>query len=414
MVPLPRSDTPSLRVLHLFGRDNAPNRTRSDTPSLRVLHLFSNYRWTGPAEPAVNLCVALSRLGVDVMLAAGADPRVDAEGVRGMARSRGLTVLADLRLGKHRHPLWNPLDAWRLRRLLRQLKPDVLHCHMDNDHAIATAAVRGLDIPVVRSSYYGEGMPADRRHRELLRHTSRVLEPSLAALEADRARFGLPPDRLTRIDPAVDTKRFDPCRVNRDAARARMGLSPETVAVGIVARMQPYRHFEDLFDALSLVVRKDLPLRLVVIGRGTRQESVGFEAVRSRNLERWVLFPGYQRGDDYVAALSALDIGVLLVPGTDGTCRAVREMMAMGLPMVVANRGMLAELVTHESDGLVCPGTPESLAEALTRLVTAPDLRAIMGSRARHAALERFSLDGQARRVRSVYLALLGREATTA
>ena len=380
---------------------------RTENLRFRVLHLFSNYRWTGPAEPAVNLCAALSRQGVEVILAAGADPRPNSGGVRGMARKRGLTIVENLRLGKHRHPLWNPLDTWRLRRLLLELKPDVVHCHLDNDHAIATAAARGLNIPVVRSSYYGDGMPDTRRHRVLVRHTARILEPSHMALERDRQRFGLAPDRLVWIDPAVDTERFNPARVDRAAARARLGLSQDVIAAGIVARMQPYRHFEDLFDAVRLISRMDLPFRLVVIGRGTRQESVGFEAVRSRDILQWVLFPGYQRDDAYVAVLSALDIGMLLVPGTDGTCRAVREMMAMGLPMVVADRGMLGELVTHESDGLVCSGTSESLVNALVRLVTDPGLREALGRRARQTALERFALDAQARRVRAVYHELL-------
>lgn len=380
-----------------------PSPSLSKNMRLRALHLFSNYRWTGPAEPAVNLCTALSRLGVEVILGAGADPRPDSSGVRGMARSRGLTVIEDLRLGKHRHPLWTPLDTWRLRRMLREIKPDVVHCHLDNDHAIAVGAAKGLPVPIVRSSYYGDGMPDGRRYRALLRLTTRLLEPSCAALERDRRQFGLEPDRLVWIDPAVDTERFSPDRVDRAAARERLGLPPDTVAAGIVARMQPYRHFDDLFDAVQLIARMNLPFRLVVIGRGTRQEQVGYEAVRSRNLEQWVLFPGYQRGENYVAVLSALDIGMLLVPGTDGTCRAVREMMAMGLPMVVAGRGMLGELVTHELDGLVCSGTPESLAGSLIRLITEPGLREALGARARRTALKRFALDTQARRVLEVY-----------
>ncbi len=382
-------------------------RATADRAPIRVLHLFSNYRWTGPAEPAVNLCAALSRDGVEVILAAGAGPRTDTSGVRGRAKELGLTVLEDLRLGKHRHPLWNLLDARRLRQLLPVLRPHVIHCHLDNDHGIALAAADTAGIPVVRSSYYGEGMPDDPRHRKLAQASARLLEPSRRALEQDARQFGLEPSRLALIDPAVDTARFNPACADREAARARMGLPQDTVAVGIVARMQPYRHFEDLFDAAALIARMNLPFRLVVIGRGTRQETVGFEAVRARGLERWVIFPGYQRGGDYVSALAALDVGVLLVPGTDGTCRAVREMMAMGLPMVVADRGMLGELVTHEQDGLVCSGTPESLAGSLLRLIRDGAYRAALGQQARKMALQRFSLEEQARHVHSVYLDLV-------
>ena len=40
---------------------------------MRVLHLFSNAKWTGPAEPALNLCVALRRYGVDADFACAPD-----------------------------------------------------------------------------------------------------------------------------------------------------------------------------------------------------------------------------------------------------------------------------------------------------------------------------------------------------
>ncbi|HPU99078.1 MAG TPA: hypothetical protein PLO53_14145, partial [Candidatus Hydrogenedentes bacterium] len=71
------------------------------------------------------------------------------------------------------------------------------------------------------------------------------------------------------------------------------------------------------------------------------------------------------------------------------------------------DRGMLGELVTHEQDGLVCSGTPESLAGSLLRLIRDGAYRAALGQQARKTALQRFSLEEQARHVHSVYLDLV-------
>ncbi|MCP4363881.1 MAG: glycosyltransferase family 4 protein, partial [Planctomycetes bacterium] len=88
-------------------------------------------------------------------------------------------------------------------------------------------------------------------------------------------------------------------------------------------------------------------------------------------------------------------------------CRAVREAMAMGLPIIAARRGMLPEIVEHEMNGLVVDDTPENLAEAIERLASDESLRRRMAETSRRLAIERFSLDKEAQDVEAVYKALL-------
>ncbi len=115
-----------------------------------------------------------------------------------------------------------------------------------------------------------------------------------------------------------------------------------------------------------------------------------------------VIFPGY-RAEDYVEYLSAIDLKVFLVPGSDGTCRAVREAMAMGKPIVSTRRGMLEELVEDGVTGILVEEEPEALAAALEKMVLAPDLRLAMGEAARHRALRDFSIRKQALRTAEFY-----------
>lgn len=114
-------------------------------------------------------------------------------------------------------------------------------------------------------------------------------------------------------------------------------------------------------------------------------------------------FSGYVDGENYVGMLKAFDVKVFLVPGTDGTCRAVREAMAMGKPAIVASRGMLPEIVEDGKDGLVFEGSAEGLFNALARLARNRAELHSMGRAARQKAASRFSLDAQARDVASVY-----------
>jgi len=98
-----------------------------------------------------------------------------------------------------------------------------------------------------------------------------------------------------------------------------------------------------------------------------------------------------------------MDIFVFLMPGSDGTARALREAMAMGRPVIVADRGMLPELVDHEVSGLVVKDTAQDLAQGVLRLLRHPDLRESFGKAAHEKAHHEFRLDRQVEAVEEFY-----------
>ncbi|MBI2424748.1 MAG: glycosyltransferase family 4 protein [Candidatus Hydrogenedentes bacterium] len=376
---------------------------------MRVLHLFSNCKWTGPAEPALNLCVSLRKLGVEADFACAPDAGRSINKVVETARDLGLEPVLDLHLKKHRNPWHNWLDTRTLRKILRAKKYDLVHCHMDNDHAIAVQAAAPMGIPIVRSSYEGHGLKPGNRHRKLLAHTRLVLEPAQMALDHDCRELGLNPAHAHVVPGAVDTERFNPARELPDGRRWR-NIPADAFVLGIVARMQRHRHYEDLFEALKRLVNEFPDTHLIVVGRGTHQDKVGFEPVQRLGLHDRVHFTGFIDGENYVGMLKAFDAGIYLVPGSDGTCRATREIMAMGKPVAVAQRGMLPEIVTHEHDGLVFDGSAEGLYAALRRLASSRAYSRDLGRAAKTTAHTRYALPVQAAQVLGLYSRALGVE----
>jgi glycosyltransferase involved in cell wall biosynthesis len=391
---------------------------------MRALHLFSNWKWTGPAELAVNVCLGLRAAGVDARFACGAAP-ASAEGemtaagarrkstVRDRARERGLEpVLEGAVLSKHVRLIANWRDASRIRAYAAAEKLDLLHAHLPNDHSIARRAAGRPEGPrIVRTSYDGEGMKPTLRLRRALAATDALICVSPATARDARERFGFPADRTFTIESPVDTARFDPARKPglREAGERLLGVAPGDFVVGIVARMQTHRRFEVLLEALRLAAAELPRLRAVVIGRGTHQEAVAKEPARRLGLDAVIRFPGYLEGEDYVAALAALDAKVFLVPGSDGSCRAVREALAMGRPVIAARRGMLPEIVKDGETGLVIEDEPAPLAAAIRALALDEARRRAMSERAREDARRRFSIEAAAAEVKRVYEATLAR-----
>lgn len=377
---------------------------------MRVLHLFSNHKLTGPAELALDT----ARTEVLFTTPGAADPPLREEAVEtalmsgwhsfnplwveDLARERGVRVVRPERmvLKKHFNPYRSLLDARRLARYLDEEPADVLHCHLWNDHTVAALATRGPGsagrIPIVRTLYEGEPFRPTWRQRWLLRRASDhvvCFSPSVHEALTKAARVTVP-GRTTLLDPPIDTQRFRPDRDRRERGRRRLGIAPDVFTAGIVARMQTHRRFEVLLEALRRAVPGAPGMRFVIVGRGTNQETVAREPVRRMGLSSTVIFPGYLEGEDYAEVLSALDLKLFLVPGSDGSCRAVREALACGIPVLAARRGILPTLVRDGVTGRIVEDTVEDLGEALVELATDGSRRREMGRAARQDAVERF------------------------
>ena len=370
---------------------------------MKILHLFSNWKWTGPAEPAVNLATALQARGHEVHFACGHD-RDGRSLIARRAEERGLALLDGLRLSKHRGLLAGAGDVKRLARWLRENPVDVLHAHMDNDHAVAAkAAGKANARPIlVRSLYAGDATFIGRRTEQLVRsRCDALLVFSRAVAENAAQRCGLPRENVHRIEGAIDTERFNP-RPRKPAVMRKLGLTEEDFIAGMVARMQRHRRFDIFFAAIREALRELPKLKALVIGRGTHAREVGHEEVKRLGIAGHVIFAGYHAGD-FVDVANCMDVKVFLVPGSDGSCRAVRECMALGKPVIAAKRGMLPEIVDDGATGIVLEDTVENLADALVRLGKDEHDRERMGKAAARKAQSTFSLSAQAEAVEKAY-----------
>jgi len=372
---------------------------------MRILHLFANWKWTGPAEPALNLAWQQGREH-EVLFCSGQPPEGQASRILPQAQARGVAVRGGLHLSKHARLARNREDARRLAELLAEWRPHVVHSHLDNDHRVASVAVARTGVGrLVRTAYDPAGLPHTLRMRLVVR---RALAGLIVTTRAGRAamllHYGgnerqlLVSGRLAPmacIEGGVDIRRFDATRCDRAAARARLGLGEGDLAVGIVARVQAHRRFEILLDAYERARRRHPQLRLVVIGRGTRIQSLLLDPLEARGLSGSVVTTGYLEGEAYPAALAALDASLFLVPGSDGTCRALREQQVMGLPAIVTPRPPLPEIVEDGRTGLVVDESVEGLAGALERLAAEPGLRLGLAAGALDTARRRFDLSAQ-------------------
>jgi glycosyltransferase involved in cell wall biosynthesis len=340
---------------------------------VRVLHLFANYKWTGPADPAIRSAARLRRLGLDVTFAqAGFVHRGGEHTMAQQLAEWRLPVVTGLQLRKHFHVRSLLRDKNALRTLIGRDDYRILHCHQPYDHLLAALACRRLVRPprIVRTLYEPKLPPIGWRERFAYGRTAAILAPTREA--CDGVRGGLVRDgcRVVHLDPVTERRQL----VGPDR-RQEWGLSAQDLVVGITARIQPHRRFDLLWNVVKAVVRQLPAARFVLLGRGDERdmERLVREPLRRHGLADRVVLPGYQRGADYEAALRTFDLFLFLVPGSDGTCRAVADAMAFGLPVVATDRGILPALLAARRAGVapgrVCPERAAALAGAIVDLL---------------------------------------------
>jgi len=372
-----------------------------------VLHVLSDWKWTGPAEPVVNLCRALIHRGFPVHFACAPAPHGCDAVLARKATERLIEPILDCSFDKRVNFLANRRDIRVLAERMDRDEISIVHVHASHDHYIASRAARRARCRplVVRTNHTGSPYPSTFVSRWIIRgHTHAWAAYSASCLEADCRAYGIPLDRGVVLEGAVDLDRFHP-GLDGAAMRSRLGFEPGHIVIGVAARIQAHRRYDLILDAFRLAAAADPSIRGLILGRGTRQAELVDKPLLQPSLAGRVVHPGFIE-DGYEQAVAAMDAAVCLVPGADGSCRAVREAMAVGRPIIVSRRGVLPWLASGGRCGLEVDESDSSIAEAMLRLAREPELRASLGRAAAERARRDFTLERQASLVAGLYMRL--------
>jgi glycosyltransferase involved in cell wall biosynthesis len=385
---------------------------------MKILHLFSDWKWTGPAEPVLNLCKELERRGHDVTLAYRKPPFSVEDSLERRVLEKDVKSTDQfylnhvLKFSQPRSIQDNLHDLSNLTQYLRRERFDILNVHQSHDHIIGGISARRShhSVIVIRTDHKRDPLKPSWGNRLLISQlTDGMITFSEKARREDQANFGLSLERVTRIMPALDLDRFNAKRQFKSMRRV-FGIGPDEIIIGMVARFQKYRRTEVFLEAVRIIVKEFPNIKVLLVGRSSQMEESVIKPMKRLGVEKWIVLGGY-RTDDYVDTLACMNIFLFLMAGSDGTARALREAMAMGKPVIVANRGILPELVEHGVSGLVVKDTPEELAKATLQLLHHNTLRVKMGMAARQKAYQEFRLDRQAEEVEKFYqeMVMLGK-----
>lgn len=286
------------------------------------------------------------------------------------------------------------ITHWRLWRLLRRLRPAILHTY--NIGTIEYNLTAWLAcVPVRIHAEHGRDsieMAGDHAKYNRLRRLLTPIIDAYVPVSEDlhawlRQTIRVPERKIAMVPNGVDTLHYAPAPVTRDNPA-------RTILIGTVGRIDRIKNHAGLLDAFDLLLARfpapAFDLRLAIVGDGPLLADLRARVAAQDWCGR-VWLPGAQA--DIAGIMRGYSMFVL--PSlSEATPVTILEAMATGLPVVASRVGGIPQLVLDEQSGLlVAPCDPAALAAALARYIDDPALGIRHGAAGRAHIQARYSVE---------------------
>ncbi|MEK0449975.1 MAG: hypothetical protein RL088_2243 [Verrucomicrobiota bacterium] len=348
---------------------------------MRILHLVNSLDPGGMENGVCNIAAGLEARGMETHVACLERSGAFSDRVPGTNRIHVL----------HKAGGFSLRASWNLARLLRKLRPAVLHTHNLGPLIYASVATVGGRTARILHGEHSQLAPWELeprriRQRQRLYRACREIHTVSREQVAELGSLGFPESKIFAIPNGVDTARFSPG--SQEKAALALDIPGSAPVIGLVGRFGPFKRHDALIAALPAIRTAFRDARLLLVGGG------GSEEKRIRELAAGnpgICITGFR--SDPESCYRAMDL--LVVPSiNEGMSNAVLEAMACGIA-VLANTGCgHEEIIIPGENGHIAPlANPEDIAHHIIEMLNDWERLSILGENARKTVKNRFSIE---------------------
>lgn len=287
---------------------------------------------------------------------------------------------------------------------LARAKFDVVHSHGLYPYiwGVTAALFAGTRGRFYHAQSEHAGLPLKDRVivNVLANFTSKIVAVSEAVKKSIEKELWLPPKKITVIyNSAPDMS----SRINRsrEDIRRSLGFGQDDFVVGGLGRLERYKGYHILLDAISRIRRDDPRCRCIIVGDGPMMAPLK-EQTQRLGIAKDVLFTGFR--SDVAELIWAMDVVVQPSVLREGLPLAMAEAASLSRPLIATNVGGNPEIVSDGINGsLVAAGDIEALAGRVAHLMKDPSAARRMGENSRAIWLAKFTEEEMLDKIRHLY-----------
>ncbi len=364
------------------GQSRTPTAGSGRSP-VHILHVFSTFAVGGPQVRFCQITEALGGKYRHTVLAMD-----DNHDCRGHLAPTVDAAFQTLQVEKHR----TAANLFRFHALLREIRPDLLVTY--NWGAVEWAFVNSL-WRVCRHIHIEDGFGPEEADGQLrrrvhlrrlaLRRADAIVMPSLTLQRIATRIWGFSDGHIVYLPNGIDCEKF--AQPPEPGILTDIDREPDELLIGTVATLRPEKNIDRLLRVFAEVQRTRPRARLVIAGDGGEKDRL-MALSRKMGLTDRVHFLGHQPPDKLLGLLDVFAIS----SDTEQMPLSVLEAMAAARPVAGVDVGDVRAIVAAENQPYIVAKEDEAgLADALERLLDAPDERRRLGLANRARALEDFA-----------------------
>ena len=276
--------------------------------------------------------------------------------------------------------IYNIRSLLELKKLIKEKKIDILHCHLGKSIFFGTMIKILFDKKIKLVVHeHGRIFKNQFWYNYILNKSQKVVNLYLANSETTKKKLmenaGISKEKIKVLYNFVDIEKFNPNALkeyNRDIQRRKLGTEKNDFVIGFVGRLVKIKGCTDLIKAVNLLVKKNKKIKLLVAGEGSEKNEL-VNLTKEFNLEKNVRFLGYV--EDIKGFYNCLD--VVVIPSHWESFGIVGlEAQAMGVPVIASNVEGLNEIITDKETGMLFkPKNEKDLAEKIKLVCKNIELR---------------------------------------
>lgn len=385
----------------------------------RVLRIINRFNLGGPTFNASYLTAYMAPEFETLLI--GGSPLEDEAHSGFIPESLGIRYIEIPEMSRSVNPM-NDLKAWlRIRKIIREFKPDIVHTHASKAGALGRTAAMSCGVKTIVHTYHGHVFsgyfPARKSkivqaiERFLNKRTHAIITISDKQFREITEEFHVAPPEKTYVIPlGLDLQKFGTnIPEKRKSFREKYGIKPDEIAVGIIGRIVPIKN-HSMFTRVICDAQNNSKYRIVpvIIGDGEDRQTQEklFENIRDKNQPKPV-FTSWCKDVD--VALAGLDI-VALTSFNEGTPVSLIEAQAASRPVITTNAGGVKDCVEDGRSGFIIENFDEQkFSETITMLAEDEAKRNKMGAAGQKFANENFNYHQLVNNMKALYNKLLRR-----
>jgi glycosyltransferase involved in cell wall biosynthesis len=394
----------------------------------KILRIHNRLIVGGPSHNVTLLTAYLSPEFETKLLVGKKDPaEKDAAYI---AEQLGLTPVEIPEMRRSVLPFNDIIAYYKIKKIIRQYKPDIVHTHASKSGAIGRMAARACKVPLVVHTFHGHVFHsyfssfASRIIVRAERFLAKRADAIVAISESQKQELSevykiAPAQKIFTVPLGFNLDKFGVNNeVKRNLFRHKYGFAADELVVGIVGRIVPVKN-HDMFLEMAAIIKKrtDKNVRFAIIGDGesrqlAEQKAAGLGLsysyfITQPQSDATVILTSWETEIDQ--ALAGLDI-VVLTSHNEGTPVSLIEAQAACKPVVSTDVGGVEDIVLHGETGYITQvGETELFADYVLKLIDDAGLRQQMGQRGRDNVTSKYSRQRLINDMRSLYLSFLNK-----